>query len=68
MPDFSDASDAQIAFIPETAWGTTPATPAFQNVRMTGENLVFSIDNQTSNEIDSTASVKDLIQRGASAT
>ncbi len=68
MPDFSDASDAQLAFIPETTWGVTPATPAFQRVRMTGENLVFSIDNQMTNEIDPTSSVKDLIQRGASAT
>ena len=68
MPDFSDASDATLAFIPETTFGTTPATPAFQRVRLTGENMVYAIDNQSSNEIDPTASVKDLIQRGASAT
>ena len=33
----ADTSDTRLAFIPEVTWGTTPATPAFQKVRYTGE-------------------------------
>jgi hypothetical protein len=48
MPVSAIASDTQVSFIPEVTDGTTPATPAFNLLRVTGESaevqrkLVFS--------------------------
>lgn len=67
MSQFIDASDSQIAIIEESAWGTTPATPAFKLVRMTGESLSASQESIQSEEIDPRAGVRDLIPVGAGA-
>jgi len=62
-----DASSSVIAFIPEVNWGVTPATPAFRRVRITGEGLGSSLESIQSEELDPTASVKDLIRVGGGA-
>ena len=54
-----------IRVVPEATFNTTPATPAFQNMRYTGESLVYNIKNIVSNEIRSDRSTADLIQVGA---
>lgn len=62
-----DSSQTRLAYIAESAWGTTPATPTFQELRYTGENLNPNIENVVSNEIRSDRNVTDLIQVGAGA-
>lgn len=62
----SDTSDTRLAFIPEVTWGTTPATPAFQKVRYTGENFAHQKATVVSNEIRNDAEVSDLVQVGVS--
>lgn len=59
---------AQLRFIKETIFGTTPVAGNPNNLRMTGESLAFAITNDTSKEIRSDRQVTDLIQTGASAT
>ncbi len=54
-----------IRIVPEATFKTTPATPAFQNMRYTGESINFGIKNIVSNEIRSDRSTADLIQVGA---
>jgi hypothetical protein len=54
-----------IRIVPETVFGTTPATPAFQNMRYTGESIVYTPRNIVSNEIRSDRATADLIQVGA---
>jgi hypothetical protein len=63
----ADTSQTRLAYIAETTWGTTPATPAFTNARFTGEGLSPNIDNITSNEIREDRNVTDLIQVGQSS-
>lgn len=48
--------------IEESAYGTTPATPAFQIVRMTSEALKHTRQNTSSNEIRSDRNTADLVQ------
>lgn len=54
-----------IRVVPETVFNTTPATPAFQNMRYTGESLAYAIKNIVSSEIRSDRATADLIQVGA---
>ena len=62
----ADTSQTQIAFTEEdTFLAGTPATPAWQKTRMTGESLNYSIENTTSDEIRPDADVADLIQTNA---
>lgn len=65
---FANTSQTQFAFVPEATWGTTPATPTFQKMRITGESLAYDIQTQASNEIRPDADISDLVQLGASAS
>lgn len=56
------ASRTRLAYVPETAWGVIPATPAFQNFRMTSETLTAEKGTTVSNEIRPDRNVPDLIQ------
>lgn len=51
-----------LRFIPEVTFGTTPATPAFNELRYTGESLNYNISNVTSDEIRSDRMTSDLVQ------
>ena len=42
---------AQLNFVPEVTWGTTPGTPSMKKVRMTSESLAGSIEQIQSQEI-----------------
>lgn len=64
----ANASDTRLAFVPETAWGTTPATPAFTNFRFTGENLQPAKETVRSNEIRPDRNVVDEILVGRSVS
>lgn len=63
----TNASQTRLAYVTESTWGTTPSTPAFQNLRFTGESLNPNIENTVSNEIRPDRNVTDLIQTGQSA-
>lgn len=64
----ADSSETTIAFVEEETFGITPASPAWQKFRMTGESLNYDITNTQSNEITPNADVTDLIQTGASVS
>lgn len=40
-----------IGIVPEVTFGVTPATPAFEQIRFTGESLNLDLENVTSEEI-----------------
>ena len=61
-------SQTRVAFVPETAWGTTPATPSFKTIRRTGGNLRTTKPTQTTNEVRSDRNVSDLMQLGQDVT
>lgn len=65
---FAAADETQIAFVEESTWGTTPASPSWQKMRVTGESLNLSKENIVSNELRADASVADLIQVAERAT
>lgn len=57
----SDANRTQLGVIEESTFGTTPATPVFETLRVTGEpNLAFQPITTASNEIRSDRQVTDL--------
>lgn len=64
---FADSSETLLSIVPETAWSAAVTTPAFKNVRFTGESLTHKIENTVSEEIRPDAEVSDLIQVGQSA-
>ena len=63
----NNTSQTRVAYIAESTWGTTPATPTFITARITGESLNANIDNVVSDEIRADRNVSDLIQVGSSA-
>ena len=65
---FADASEAQVSFVQESVFGTTPATPTWQRMRVTSEDLTGEQDTRISNELRPDAEVADLILVGLSAT
>lgn len=57
----ANSSETRLAFVEETAWGTTPSSPSFNNLRFTGETLNVDHENVTSDEIRADRNVSDLI-------
>ncbi len=64
----ANASDTRLAVCPEAAWGTTPTTPAFQNIRFTSENLQPAKETVRSQEIRPDRNVTDEIMVGRSVS
>lgn len=64
----ADSSETRLAYINEATWNTTPATPAFQNIRMTDEDFAKEKATGVSNEIRPDAEVADLVRLGVSAS
>ena len=63
-----DTNRVALRIVPEVTPGTTPATPAFQQLRITGTpNLAFEPNTVTTNEIRPDRQITDLILVGASA-
>lgn len=60
----ANASQNRLSRITEAAWGTTPTTPAFTNLRMTSENLAPSKNTVRSNEIRPDRNITDEIMVG----
>jgi len=55
-----DSNDSTMHFVAETVAGTTPATPAFKTIRMTGETLVANFEALVSNELNSNSDVNEV--------
>ena len=62
----AEADGIRMAYIAEVTAGTTPATPAFQVLRVTGESLVSSKQTVQSQEIRADKNVADLVKTGFS--
>lgn len=65
---YANSSETELAFVEESTWGVTPASPTFKRARMTGEGLVYDIETVTSDEVQPNADVTDEVQVGASAS
>lgn len=63
----ADSSQTRLASIAEVTPGTTPATPTFQVMRMTGESLKAALQYYRSNEIRADRNVGNLTQIGGTA-
>lgn len=64
---FAMSDGSQLAYIKETEWGTTPATPAWQITRLTGESFKITRETKQSAEITPERNVSDLIHIGGGA-
>ena len=64
MPDIASSSELVLAYVAESTAGTTPATPAMTNIRLTGESISGNTETQQSNELSPQSNVKDLIPLG----
>jgi hypothetical protein len=62
-----DSSRTRLAYVAESAWGTTPTTPTMLIQRFVSENLSPNIQNVISQEIRSDRNIPDLIQVGQDA-
>jgi hypothetical protein len=67
MPNLGTSNRTALRYVPEVTFGTTPATPAFKDIRYTGESLNYSIKNVVSNEIRSDRNTTDLVRVSADA-
>lgn len=63
----SDANRTKLSFVAETTLGTTPATPAWKQLRITRSGLTYRPITVQSNELASDRQVTDLIRVGQEA-
>lgn len=62
------ASRSRVAYVAETAFGTTPATPAFIEIRRTNGNLRTKKGTQVSDEMHLDRNVRDELQLAQDVT
>lgn len=65
---FVMADTAQVAYTKETSWGTTPATPVFQKLRLTKESFAYSPQTTKSTELNPNRDVSDLVLTAANTS
>ncbi len=63
----SDANRTTVAVVEETTLGTTPATPAFEALRVTSSALTYAKTSVTSKELVADRQISDLIAVGFNA-
>lgn len=63
----SDTNRVRLGIVEESTFGTTPATPAFETLRVTSANPAFTPTTTISNEMRADRQVADLILVGAEA-
>ena len=56
-----------LRLVKETVFGTTPATPALQTIRYTGESLNYNIKNERSKEIRDDRNTANLVRVSSDA-
>lgn len=64
----ASSNRAQLRYILESVFGSTPVAGNPNNLRMTGESLSYAIQSDTSKEIRSDRQVTDLVLTGAGAS
>lgn len=64
----SESNRAALRYIPEAAWGTTPASGRTREMRITSSSLVTNKDTQTSDEIRADRMVPNIIEVAADAS
>lgn len=64
---FVTSDGTQLAYIKEIVWGTTPATPAWKKLRLTGESFNITRETVTSSEINAERNVTDQVHVGGGA-
>lgn len=60
----ADASETRVAYIAEVTENTTPASPAFSILRVTGESLAYGKQTVVSNELRADRNVSDILDVG----
>lgn len=60
----TDTSQASLAFVAASTFGTTPASPAFKSLRYTSDTISASPDTAVSNEIRADATVSEVRRTG----
>lgn len=68
MATFGESNRVRVSAIREATFGTTPATPAMQVLRVTGTDLNGTKETVTSNELRSDRMRSDVIETAASAS
>src|SRR5690625_3928973 len=63
----ASTNEVQLALIQETAWGETPATPAFDVMRLTAENFQPGKETVESSELRADRNIAETIMVGQSA-
>ena len=64
---FASGSEVRVAYVPETAFGVTPATPSFKTARLTSGGLRTNKTTVTSDERQADRNVRDEVLTGLSA-
>lgn len=67
MPTLASTTRAQIRYIVESVFGTIPVAGNPNNMRVTGESMVYDINNEVSKEIRSDRQITDVIPVSAQA-
>lgn len=64
---FAQGSEVRVAYVPETAFGVTPATPSFKTARLTSGGLRTNKTTVTSDERQADRNVRDVVLTGLAA-
>ena len=64
----ADSNRVSLRSVRESVWGETPASPAMNALRITGESLKYQLRTARSNEIRPDRMVADIPQVGASVS
>jgi hypothetical protein len=64
----TDTNRVSLYVLPETTWGTTPAAGTFEELRYTGESLVYNVETASSSQIRSDRNVSDVVRTQASTS
>lgn len=67
MPNFAAANRLQLAYMPESVFGTIPTTGNPSALRNTGESLSFDLSKETDKELNPTAQLSSSTTVGAQA-
>ena len=64
----TNTSEASLAWVANATFGTTPATPVFNTLRIVSETLTPAFESQVSNEIRADSMVSEVRRTGISAS
>jgi hypothetical protein len=65
MVDFAESNRAQLLYLAESVWGTTPGSGTVKTLRMTKSGIVASKDTKMSDELRADRMVSNIIEMSA---